>query len=302
MDKLWNGREVAARIRAAVKTQAQTFRQRYGRPPGLAVVVVGDDPASQLYVANKERACQEADLHSEVHRLPADTAEDQVAELVERLSRHPAIDGLLVQWPVPPSVDYERILASIDPVRDVDGFHPVNVGTLWRGQPRLVPCTPLGIMAMLHSYGVDPRGQRAVVVGRSPIVGRPMAGLLLRADATVTVCHSKTPNLAEVTRQADILVVAAGRAGLIGAEHVRPGAIVIDVGINRVEGRAVGDVRTDEVAEIAGGITPVPGGVGPMTVAMLLANTMEAAWARMEERPPSSERWLQEWLRAAAHP
>ena len=288
MDKLWSGRELAARIRARVRGRAAAFRRRFGRRPGLAAVVVGDDPASHLYVGNKARACREAGLYSEVHHLPATAREEDVVALAGHLSRQPAIDGVLVQWPVPPGIDYERVLAAVDPARDVDGFHPVNVGALWRGRPRLVPCTPLGILILLQAYGVDPAGRRAVIVGRSPIVGRPLAGLLLLYDATVTVCHSRTADLPGVTREGEILVVATGRPGLIGQEHVRPGAAVVDVGITRVEGRAVGDVRTAEVARLAAGVTPVPGGVGPMTVAMLLANTVEAAWARSEGRPPSS--------------
>lgn len=286
--RLWDGRPVAARVRAEVAARAAAFRNRFGRPPGLAAILVGDDPASRLYVGNKARACREAGLYSEVHHLPAETGQTRLVELVRWLNGRPDIDGILVQWPVPGGIDYETVLAEVDPARDVDGFHPVNTGALWRGRPRLVPCTPLGILLLLYAYGVSPRGRRAVIAGRSPIVGRPLAGLLLLEDATVTVCHSRTPALDEATRAGEILVVAVGRPGLIGAGHVRPGAAVIDVGINRVDGRVTGDVRTAEVAEIAAGVTPVPGGVGPMTVAMLLANTVEAAWARAEGRRPDS--------------
>ncbi|EKP93830.1 bifunctional methylenetetrahydrofolate dehydrogenase/methenyltetrahydrofolate cyclohydrolase FolD [Thermaerobacter subterraneus] len=285
---LWDGRPVAARVRAEVAARAAAFRRQAGRPPGLAAILVGDDPASRLYVANKARACREAGLYSEVHHLPAGTPQAQLVDLVRWLNGRPDIDGILVQWPVPAGIDYEAVLAEIDPGRDVDGFHPVNTGALWRGRPRLVPCTPLGILLLLRAYGISPRGRRAVIAGRSPIVGRPLAGLLLMEDATVTICHSRTPQLEEATRAADILVVAVGRPGLIGAGHVRPGAAVIDVGINRVDGRVTGDVRTAEVARVAAGVTPVPGGVGPMTVAMLLANTVEAARARAEGRPPDS--------------
>lgn len=292
VDRLWNGREVAGRLRAAVRERAESFRRRYGRRPGLAALVIGEDPASLLYVGNKARACREEGLYSEVHHLPATAAEADVIALVRRLCAEPRIDGVLVQWPVPAGIDYERVVAVMDPARDVDGFHPVNTGALWRGRPALVPCTPLGILALLYAYGVAPAGRRVTIVGRSPIVGRPLAGLLLQHDATVTVCHSRTPDLAAATREADVLVVAAGRPGLIGPEHVRPGAVVIDVGITRVEGRAVGDVRTAEVAEVAAAVTPVPGGVGPMTVAMLLANTVEAACAREEGRVPRSEVWV----------
>ncbi|HEY8552684.1 MAG TPA: bifunctional methylenetetrahydrofolate dehydrogenase/methenyltetrahydrofolate cyclohydrolase FolD [Thermaerobacter sp.] len=287
-DKLWEGRTVAARIRAEVAARAARFRRRWGRPPGLAAVLVGDDPASRVYVGNKVRACREAGLYSETHHLPATTTQADLVALVRRLNARPDLDGILIQWPVPAGIDYEAVLAEVDPARDVDGFHPVNAGALWRGRPRLVPCTPLGVLALLHAYGLTPAGCHAVVVGRSPIVGRPMAGLLLLEDATVTVCHSRTPDLGRITRQADILVVAAGRPGLIGAEHVAPGAAVVDVGINRVDGHLTGDVRSAEVVPVAAGVTPVPGGVGPMTVAMLLVNTVEAAWARAEGRPPDS--------------
>lgn len=299
MDRLWNGREVAARFRAAVRERAEAFRRRYRRRPGLAALVVGDDPASLLYVASKARACQEAGLYSEVHHLPATATEEDVIALVRGLCAEPRIDGVLVQWPVPAGIDYERVVAAMDPARDVDGFHPVNTGVLWRGRPALIPCTPLGILALLYVHGVSPAGRRVTIVGRSPIVGRPLSGLMLLHDATVTVCHSRTADLAAATREADILVVATGRPGLIGPEHVRPGAVVIDVGITRVNGRPVGDVRTQEVAGVAAAVTPVPGGVGPMTVAMLLANTVEAAFAREEGRVPRSEVWL-EAGRAAA--
>lgn len=276
--RLIDGRALAAAVRARVGERVARLRSR-GVVPGLAVILVGDDPASQIYVRNKERAAGEVGIRSLVERLPAGVSQEAVLALVARLNADPGVHGILIQSPVPPPLDFEALVAALDPAKDVDGFHPLNMGLLARGRPALVPCTPKGVMALLRAAGVDPAGREAVVVGRSLIVGRPLALLLLAADATVTVCHRRTADLATHTRRADILVAAAGRPGLIRPEMVKEGAAVVDVGINRVEGRIVGDVHP-QVAEVAAWLTPVPGGVGPMTVAMLLENTVAAAEAR----------------------
>ncbi len=276
MAEIIDGKAVAARVRAEVAQEAQLLKERYGRPPGLAVVLVGDDPASAIYVRNKERAASEAGFHSEVHRMPANTSTKAVIQMVEQLNRAPEIDGFLVQLPLPDGVDEKAVLRAIDPDKDLDGLTPVQAGRLLLGEPGLRPCTPAGVMELLRSAGVDPNGKEAVVIGRSSIVGKPMAQLLLGAHATVTMAHSRTRDLPAVARRADILVVAAGKAGLVGREHIKPGAVVIDVGTNRVDGKLRGDVRFDEAQEVAGYITPVPGGVGPMTIAMLMRNAVEA--------------------------
>jgi methylenetetrahydrofolate dehydrogenase (NADP+)/methenyltetrahydrofolate cyclohydrolase len=240
------------------------------------VVLVGDDPASAIYVRNKERAAIEAGFHSEVHRMPADSTTQAVLQMVEQLNRAPEIDGFLVQLPLPEGIDEKRVLRAIDPDKDLDGLSQVQAGRLLLGEPGLRPCTPAGVMELLRTIGVDPSGREAVVIGRSSIVGKPMAQLLLAANATVTMAHSRTRDLAAVASRADILVVAAGKAGLVGKEHIKPGAVVIDVGTNRVDGKLRGDVRFEEAQEVAGYITPVPGGVGPMTIAMLMRNAVEA--------------------------
>ncbi|MDI6712635.1 MAG: bifunctional methylenetetrahydrofolate dehydrogenase/methenyltetrahydrofolate cyclohydrolase FolD [Anaerosomatales bacterium] len=271
-----DGKKVAADVKARVAERVAALKTR-GVEPGLAVVLVGDDPASRAYVDMKERDCAEVGIRSFDVRLPADTPQAELEALIDRFNADPAVHGILVQLPLPAGLDAEAIIARIAPEKDVDGFHPQSIGRLVRGLPALHACTPAGVMELLRAYEIDPRGKRAVVVGRSVIVGKPMALLLLQADATVTVCHSKTVDLPAVCREADILVAAIGRAKMIDASYVKPGAVVIDVGINRVESGLVGDVDFDAVAPVASAITPVPGGVGPMTRAMLMANTVTAA-------------------------
>ncbi|MCX7969976.1 MAG: bifunctional methylenetetrahydrofolate dehydrogenase/methenyltetrahydrofolate cyclohydrolase FolD [Negativicutes bacterium] len=283
MAEIIDGRAIAETIKADVARRAAWFSRQNGRPPGLAVVMVGDDPASQVYVGNKHRACSSCGIYSEIIRLPADTGQDQLTGVVENLNRREEIHGILVQMPLPQPAMARAVIDTINPVKDVDGFHPYNAGCLAGGYPTMVPCTPRGVMKILSEAGIDPTGRHAVVVGRSTIVGKPLAQLLLQADCTVTVCHTRTAGLAAFTRQADILVAAAGRPEFIGADMVRPGAVVIDVGINRRAGRLVGDVDFAAVATVAGHITPVPGGVGPLTIAMLLDNTLIAAGRQMAD-------------------
>ncbi|MDI6844408.1 MAG: bifunctional methylenetetrahydrofolate dehydrogenase/methenyltetrahydrofolate cyclohydrolase FolD [Anaerosomatales bacterium] len=271
-----DGKKVAADVKERVKERVAALKDR-GVEPGLAVVLVGDDPASRSYVDMKERDCEQVGIRSIDVRLPADTPQDELEALIDRFNADPAVHGTLVQLPLPSGLDAEAVIARIAPEKDVDGFHPVSIGRLVRGLPSLHACTPAGVMELLRAYDIDPRGKRAVVVGRSVIVGKPMALLLLQADATVTVCHSKTADLRAVCREADILVAAIGRAKMIDASYVKPGAVVIDVGINRTDSGLVGDVDFDSVAPLASAITPVPGGVGPMTRAMLMANTVAAA-------------------------
>lgn len=302
--RILDGRAMADRWRAWVKAQVAAFRDRTGQVPGLATVLIGDHPASQSYVRAKQRACAEVGIRTFHHHLPGEADRRTVLGLLGRLADNPEVHGILVQLPLPPHLDEEEILGAIPLEKDVDGFHPWNIGRLGlKGRdPYFVPCTPLGILTMLQEAQIPIAGRRAVVLGRSRIVGLPMALLLLRLDATVTVCHSRTPHLAEVTRQADLLIVAAGRPGLVQGEMVRPGAAVIDVGIHRVPDpqaprgyRLVGDVVFEEVVQVAGALTPVPGGVGPMTVAMLLVNTLKAAQRQVEgsaspwpEPPPAA--------------
>ena len=279
--KLIDGKALAASIRADLKVRVQSLKER-GHCPGLAVVLVGDNPASQVYVRNKIKACADTGIQSFEYRLPAQTTEAELLELIDRLNRDEAVDGILVQLPVPRHISEERIIAAIAPEKDADGFHPINVGNLVVGRPGFLPCTPYGVMKMIDSTGYDLTGKRAVVVGRSNIVGKPQALLLLRRNATVTVAHSRTENLAEVTREADVLIAAVGRAKLIKADMIKLGALVIDVGMNRDEnGKLCGDVDTAAAMEVAGWISPVPGGVGPMTIAMLLTNTVEAVERRL---------------------
>ena len=273
---LLDGKALAAGIRA----EARHALAGLGMRPGLAVVLVGDDPASRIYVRNKVRACEDTGLRSEVHAFPASAREAEVFERVLALNLDPRIHGILVQLPLPAAFDAARVLAAVSPHKDVDGFHAENLGALVAGRAALIPCTPAGILRLLDSANVPIAGRHAVVIGRSAIVGKPAALLLLQRDATVTICHSKTPRLGDYTRQADILVVAAGRPKLVGAGMVKPGACVIDVGTHRLpDGSLGGDVDFAAVREVAGWITPVPGGVGPMTVAMLVLNTVAAAIA-----------------------
>ena len=273
-----DGKEVAARVRAEVAEAVASLPYR----PGLATVLVGDDPASQVYVRGKHRDASEVGFRSFHHEVPADTSQEELEDLIERLNADPEVDGILVQLPLPAGLDAEAAVERIDPAKDVDGLHPFNLGLLVLGRDGLRPCTPAGVVRLLDHYEIPIAGKRAVIVGRSFLVGRPL-GLMLSergVDATVTVAHSRSGDLAAISREADILVAAAGAARLIGAGHVKPGTTVIDVGINRVDGKLVGDVDFDPVAEVAGAITPVPGGVGPMTRAMLLANTLTAARRR----------------------
>ena len=271
-----DGKALAAALRASLRPRASALAAR-GARPGLAAVVAGEDAASRVYVRNKTRACEETGVHSELHEFPASATEAALIARIEALNADPRVHGVLVQLPLPPGVDADRVLAAVAPEKDVDGFHADNLGRLVRGAPRFVPCTPAGVLRMIEHAGVPLEGRHAVVVGRSNIVGKPLALLLLQRNATVTICHSKTADLGEVTRRADVLVAAAGRPRLIGAEMVRPGACVVDVGIHRgADGRLVGDVEFEAVRERAGWVTPVPGGVGPMTVAMLVANTIRA--------------------------
>ncbi len=272
-----DGKAIAADIRRELKEEIAQLRAQ-DTVPGLTVVLVGDDPASQTYVRSKRRACAEVGIRSDVRTLTEDTSQSELIGLIEELNNDPLVHGILVQLPLPKHIDSDEVLRVIDPNKDVDGFHPVNVGRLWTGLSKqgFVACTPAGIMELLHRTGIEPRGLNAVVIGRSNIVGKPMAALLLQSNATVTICHSRTQGLEDYCRRADILVVAIGQARLIQGDWVKPGAAIIDVGMNRVDGVLCGDV--DESArQVAGYITPVPGGVGPMTIAQLLRNTVIAA-------------------------
>ncbi len=273
-----DGKELAAKLRADIREEAEQYARQHGKQVGLAVVLVGEDPASQVYVRNKIKACEETGIRSYSYHLPAETRQEQLEELLDGLVADKNVHGILVQLPLPKHLDAERALKHIPSEKDVDGFCAENVGNLAMGRAALVACTPHGVMKMLEAYGIDPRGKRAVVLGRSNIVGKPMAMLLLNADATVTVCHSKTKDLAKVCAEADILVVAIGRAKFVTADMVKEGAVVIDVGMDRDEnGKLCGDVDYEAVKEKAAYITPVPGGVGPMTITMLLYNTVLAA-------------------------
>jgi methylenetetrahydrofolate dehydrogenase (NADP+) / methenyltetrahydrofolate cyclohydrolase len=283
-----DGKAVAASVRERVRGEVEELSARLGRPPGLATVLVGDDPASAIYVRRKREACEEVGIRSFHHEPEGSIPQDEFLGLVAELNHEEEVDGILVQLPLPDQIDADAIVAALDPDKDVDGLTPTSAGRLARGEPGLVPCTPRGVMELLDSAGVDPAGKEAVIVGRSNLVGRPLFSLLLGANATVTVCHSRTRDLGEVCRRAEILVAAAGRPRLVTAEMVRPGATVIDVGTNRTEDGLVGDVDFEAAKEVAGAITPVPGGVGPMTIAMLLANTVQAASARSVTAPASS--------------
>ncbi len=279
--RIIDGKAVAAEVRARVAGEVASFEAGHGRTPQLVTVIVGDDPASEVYVKGKHRACGEVGMRSLHHGLPAETSEEELLGLVGELNRDPDVDGILVQLPLPEQIDPDRIIAAIDPAKDVDGLTPVNAGRLAQGMPGLVSCTPTGVMELLAHEGVELEGAEAVVVGRSKLVGIPVARLLLAANATVTSCHSRTRDLAAVCRRADVLVAAVGSPRLLGAEAVKPGAVVIDVGVNRTDDGLIGDVDFEAAAEVAAAITPVPGGVGPMTIAMLLVNTLAAARARV---------------------
>ena len=271
-----DGKQMSASLRAEIAGRVQSLKEK-GVTPGLAVILVGNDPASEIYVRNKGNGCREVGMYSETVTLPGDTDQAVLEGEIDRLNRDPRIHGILVQLPLPAHLDEAAALARILPEKDVDGFHLLNAGRLMTGEAGVIPCTPRGALHMIRQTGLNLSGLEAVIVGRSNIVGKPMAALLLRENCTVTVCHSRTANLAEHTRRADILVAAVGKAGLITGDMVKPGAVVIDVGINRVDGKVRGDVDFDSVSAVAGWITPVPGGVGKMTITMLLQNTLEAA-------------------------
>ena len=282
MTKL-DGKAVAARCKEEIKAKVQELTER-GCRPGLAVILVGDNPASRVYVTNKEKDCAECGIYSEEYKLPEDVTEQQLLELIDALNHSPSVHGILVQLPLPAHLSEELVIGAIDPEKDVDAFHPYNVGRIMQGKPRFAPCTPAGVMKLLDAYGIDPAGKRCVVVGRSNIVGKPMAMLLLQRNGTVTICHSRTPDLKAACLEADILVSAVGKRGLITGDMVKPGAVVVDVAMNRNEaGKLCGDCVYDEVAEVASYLTPVPGGVGPMTRVMLLENTLTAALRSLEE-------------------
>lgn len=278
MAQIIDGKKIAAEVRERIAADTRAFSGKYGFVPGLAVVIVGEDPASQVYVRNKGKACAEVGFYSEIHRMAADTTMEELLAKIEALKNDPRIHGILVQMPLPAHLDEKTVIDAIPPEKDVDAFHLVNTGRIMRGDYHFLPCTPAGVMEMLRHERIDVAGKECVVVGRSNIVGKPMAMLLLHANGTVTICHSRTKNLAEVTRRADILVVAIGKADFITGDMVKEGAVVIDVGMNRrADGKLTGDVDFASVEPKASAITPVPGGVGPMTITMLLENTLTAA-------------------------
>lgn len=283
MTTIIDGKAVSAHLRTGLKEQVARFVAMHGYTPGLAVVLVGEDPASAVYVRNKSRACEEVGIYSEVYRLPQETKEEDLLSLIAKLNQEKNIHGILVQLPLPKHISEERVVLAIDPHKDVDAFHPANVGKIMLGKYQFLPCTPAGVMALLKHYEVDIAGKHCVVIGRSNIVGKPQALLLLEKNGTVTVCHSKTKNLADITRQADILVAAVGKPRFVTADMVKDDAVVIDVGINRTsDGKLCGDVDFDAVAPKVAAITPVPGGVGPMTITMLLQNALKAAEIQLE--------------------
>ena len=278
MANIIDGKQISAAIRAEIKEETLAFEKENGIRPGLAVIIVGEDPASQVYVRNKRRACDEVGFYSEAYELPASTTQEELNALVDKLNADPAIHGILCQLPLPKHLNENEVILRIDPKKDVDAFHPTNVGRIMIGDYSFLPCTPAGVMALLQRSGIDVTGKECVVVGRSNIVGKPQAMLLLHANGTVTICHSRTKNLAEVCRRADILVAAIGKADFFTADMVKEGAVVIDVGMNRrADGKLTGDVDFASVAPKASYITPVPGGVGPMTITMLMKNTLTAA-------------------------
>ena len=273
---LIDGKKVSAEVRVCLAKEVKELKEKTGRVPGLATVLVGDDPASAVYVRNKNKICRELGFKSFEQKLSLDTSEAKLLKLIKELNSNNDIHGILVQLPLPNQIDSEKILQAIDPNKDVDGFHPINVGKLVVGNALLTPCTPSGIIKLLDHYEIDISGKHAVVLGRSNIVGKPVSMLLLQRNATITICHSRTKNLEEITRSADILVAAIGRANFVTENMVRKGAIVIDVGINRVDGKLTGDINFETVSKKASYITPVPGGVGPMTIALLMENTLKA--------------------------
>lgn len=281
--EILDGKKLAQQIRAELTEETIEFIQNNGVVPCLAAVLVGNDPASEVYVRNKRNACEAVGIDSQLHRLAGDTSSDDLLKLIAKLNKDDAVHGILVQLPLPSQIDTTRVLSAVSPAKDVDAFHPENVGRLVQGRPRFLPCTPQGVQQILIRNGIETAGQHVVVLGRSDIVGRPLSIMLSQrgpgGDATVTLCHSRTPNLAEIAKTADILVVAIGKPQFVKANMVKPGAVVIDVGINRVERGLVGDVDFAAVREVAGAITPVPGGIGPLTIAMLLKNTLVAAQA-----------------------
>ncbi len=277
MADIIDGKGIARAMEKELAEQVEALVKDRDVRPGLAVILVGEDPASKTYVRNKERACKRVGVSSKVYRLPVETTEKEVLALIDELNESQEIHGILVQLPLPPHISDKACIHAIEPEKDVDGFHPISAGNLLIGEKGFLPCTPHGIMVLLERVGVDLKGKHAVVVGRSNIVGKPVALLLLRQHATVTLCHSRTADLGAVTRQGDVLVVATGRPEMISGDMVKPGAVVIDVGVNKVGDRLVGDVVFDEAKEVASAITPVPGGVGPMTITMLIKNTIEAA-------------------------
>ena len=271
-----DGKMVSAKVRGSILEEVNGLKDK-GVRPGLAVIIVGEDPASKVYVRNKERACEECGFYSEKYALPEETTQEELLGLIDELNHNPRIDGILCQLPVPKHSNEQAIIDAISPEKDVDAFHPINVGKIMVGNFDFLPCTPAGVMQLLEEYDIDPNGKNCVVIGRSNIVGKPMAMLLLHKNGTVTICHSRTKNLKEVCAQADILVAAVGKADFVTADMVKEGAVVIDVGMNRKDGKLCGDVAFDEVNEKASYLTPVPGGVGPMTITMLMKNTLKAA-------------------------
>ena len=271
-----DGKMVSAKVRGSILEEVNGLKDK-GVRPGLAVIIVGEDPASKVYVRNKERACEECGFYSEKYALPEETTQEELLGLIDELNHNPRIGGILCQLPVPKHINEQAIIDAISPEKDVDAFHPINVGKIMVGNFDFLPCTPAGVMQLLEEYDIDPNGKNCVVIGRSNIVGKPMAMLLLHKNGTVTICHSRTKNLKEVCAQADILVAAVGKADFVTADMVKEGAVVIDVGMNRKDGKLCGDVAFDEVNEKASYLTPVPGGVGPMTITMLMKNTLKAA-------------------------
>ena len=278
MANIINGKEISAQIRAEIFEKVKEYNARTGKLPGLAVVIVGENPASQVYVRNKKKACEQVGFNSWVYEMPENTTQEELNTLIDKLNNDDNVHGILVQLPLPKHLDEEQVILRIKPEKDVDAFHPYNVGRITIGNPKFLPCTPAGIMELLHRSNIEISGKECVVIGRSNIVGKPMALLLLSENGTVTVCHSKTRDLKEVCKRADILVVAIGKADFVTADMVKEGAVVIDVGMNRnAEGKLTGDVDFESVSRVASYITPVPGGVGPMTITMLLQNTLRAA-------------------------